>query len=79
MSDLGSLDHDRFVRRACELARTAGERGDKPFGSVLVVDGEVVMEEKNREKTDADLANHPELTVVGPVLQDIGEAVHDAF
>jgi tRNA(Arg) A34 adenosine deaminase TadA len=61
--DLSTLDHDPHVRRAIDLAREAGERGDGPFGSVLVRDGDVTMEASNRERTDDDLALHPELTL----------------
>lgn len=79
MSDLGSLDHERFIERACELARTAGERGDGPYGSLLVVDGEIVMEETNRERTDDDLALHPELTLARRAPQELGpEKASDA-
>jgi tRNA(Arg) A34 adenosine deaminase TadA len=55
--------HDPFVRRAIDLAREAGERGDGPYGSVLVRDGEVVMEASNRTNTEDDIALHPELTL----------------
>ena len=61
--DIEALDHEPFVERALELARTAGERGDGPYGSLLVRDGEVIMEAENREQTEEDLALHPELTL----------------
>jgi len=61
--DLEGLDHEPHVRRAIELAREAGERGDGPYGTVLVRDGETVMEERNRENSDDDIALHPELTL----------------
>lgn len=63
MTDHDTPDHEQYIERACDLAREAGERGDGPYGSLLVVDGEVVMEETNREHTDDDLALHPELTL----------------
>jgi len=72
MSDLESLDHEQFIDRACELARTAGDRGDGPYGSLLVVDGEIVMEETNRERTDEDLALHPELTLARRAPPELG-------
>jgi tRNA(Arg) A34 adenosine deaminase TadA len=56
-------DYEAYMERAFELAREAGERGDGPYGSVLVLDGEVVMEERNREVTDDDIAAHPELVL----------------
>ena len=38
----------KHLRRCVELARMALEKGDQPFGSVLVsVDGEVLMEDHN--------------------------------
>ena len=61
--DLDALDHDRFMGRALELAREAADRGDQPFGSVLVLDDEVVMEAMNAVNTADDLREHPELTL----------------
>ncbi|QSG13575.1 nucleoside deaminase [Halapricum desulfuricans] len=61
--DLDSLDHEPHVRRALELAREAGERGDGAYGSVLVRDGAIIDEATNREHSDDDLALHPELTL----------------
>lgn len=61
--DLEATVHERHVERAIALAREAGDRGDGPYGSLLVRDGEVVAEETNREHTDDDLALHPELTL----------------
>jgi len=74
MSECESGDHEQFIDRACELARTAGKRGDGPYGSVLVVDGEIVMEETNRERTDDDLALHPELTLARRAPRELGLA-----
>jgi tRNA(Arg) A34 adenosine deaminase TadA len=56
-------DREAHMERAFELAREAGERGDGPYGSVLVLDGNVVMEESNHEHTDDDIAAHPELAL----------------
>ncbi|MFB6104595.1 MAG: nucleoside deaminase [Halobacteriaceae archaeon] len=54
-------DDEAHVRRCFELARTAAQRGDDPFGSVLVADDEVVATASNRVHTDEDLRGHPEL------------------
>jgi tRNA(Arg) A34 adenosine deaminase TadA len=58
-----TADQEQFIERACELAKEAAEKGDGPYGSLLVVDGEIIMEERNREQTDNDIAQHPELTL----------------
>jgi tRNA(Arg) A34 adenosine deaminase TadA len=59
--DFDDFDHERHVRRAFELAREAAERGDRPFGSVLVREDEVVMADSNRVVTENDVRRHPEL------------------
>ena len=71
MAELDALDHEPHVRRAIDLAREAGDRGDGPYGSVLVRDGEVVMEESNREHTDDDIALHPELTLARRAAREL--------
>ncbi|WP_266075824.1 nucleoside deaminase [Haladaptatus caseinilyticus] len=63
MSDFDSLDHEKYVQRAIDLARKAGERGDGHYGSILVRDDDIVLEETNRENTEDDIALHPELTL----------------
>lgn len=55
------FDHDAHMREALSLAREAAERGDEPFGSVLVRDDEVIMAESNRINTENDRRRHPEL------------------
>ena len=61
--DIDALDHERYMERALTLAREAGDRGDEPFGSLLVHDGEVIMEEQNGVNTADDIRRHPELTL----------------
>ena len=49
------------MSRAIDLAHEAVERGDRPFGSVLVRDDTVVADAANRVVTEDDLRRHPEL------------------
>lgn len=57
------FDHEAHMTRAIDLAREAADRGDQPFGTVLVRDDEVVLEARNAVNTENDLAEHPELTL----------------
>ena len=59
--DFDEFDHETHMQCAFELARTAVDRGDRPFGSVLVRDDEIVMEASNRVRTESDVRRHPEL------------------
>lgn len=55
------FDHDSHMRKAFELAREAADRGDRPFGSVLVRDNTIVMADSNHVLTENDIRRHPEL------------------
>ena len=59
--DFDEFDHETHMQRAFELARTAADRGDRPFGSVLVRNDKIVMEASNRVLTESDARRHPEL------------------
>lgn len=53
----------KHLRRCVELARTALEAGDEPFGSVLVsADGDVLMEDHNHV-AGGDPTQHPEFAI----------------
>lgn len=65
--------HEDHMSRALVLAREAGERGDEPFGAVLVRDDEIVMEERNAVNTGDDIARHPELTLARRAAREFTE------
>lgn len=61
---LGSAD-ERHLRRAIELARLAREKGNHPFGSLLVdASGRIVLEAENTVVTSRDVTGHAELNLV---------------
>lgn len=70
-SDFEQFDHESHMNRAFELAREAADRGDRPFGSVLVRDDEVVMEDSNRVVTEDDIRRHPELHLAYRAAQEL--------
>ena len=51
---------ESYVRRAIDLADSAVERGNTPFGSLLVADDEIVQTAENTTLTDEDISAHPE-------------------
>lgn len=58
-----AFDHESHMSQALSLAREAVERGDRPFGAVLVRDDELIMEESNQVPTSGDIRRHPELHI----------------
>jgi tRNA(Arg) A34 adenosine deaminase TadA len=66
-------DDRRFMARALEQARRAGDRGEVPVGCVVVRAGEVVAECGNRRRELADPSAHAEilaLRAAGAALRD---------
>jgi len=58
--DATDLHH---LRRAVELARLALERGDEPFGSVLVSGGGEVLFQDHNHVMELEATQHPELAI----------------
>jgi len=53
----------KHLRRSVELARTALESGDQPFGSVLVSAGGDVLAEDHNHVSGGDNTQHPEFAL----------------
>lgn len=53
--------HLRFIERCFELAAASVERGNHPFGALLVLDGRVIAESPNEVVTSNDPTRHAEL------------------
>jgi tRNA(Arg) A34 adenosine deaminase TadA len=58
-------EDERHLLRAIELARLSREKGNQPFGSLLVdASGLVVLEAENTVVTTRDVTGHAELNLV---------------
>ena len=66
------MDDEQAMGRAIELARAAAERGDQPYGSVIVIDGRIVAEGENGVTTDLDPTAHAETVAIRKACQDLG-------
>jgi len=67
----GAPDDRAYVERAIGLAEEAVAAGDTPFGALLVVDGEVVAEDRNRTRSDDDVTAHPELSLARRAAREL--------
>ncbi|OGD45726.1 hypothetical protein A3K69_04240 [Candidatus Bathyarchaeota archaeon RBG_16_57_9] len=56
--------HDEFIRRCYELAVSAANKGNHPFGAVLVHNGRIIVEAENTVTTGDDQTRHAELNLV---------------
>ncbi len=71
MTEFDSLNHERYIQRSFELAQEAADRGDEPYGSLLVYDDEIIMEERNCINTGNDVSLHPELTLARRAAREL--------
>lgn len=70
---MSALIHRRWLVQALELARDNGRAGGRPFGAVLVKDGEAVATGVNRIMATHDPSAHAEMEALrqaGPALGD---------
>ena len=56
--------HYTFIRRAIELAQSAVDKGNHPFGALLVLNGEIILEAENMVNTEHDATSHAEPNLV---------------
>lgn len=66
------MDHKDYMRRALELAAQAGAEGDVPVGCVIVRDGEIVGEGRNRREENGDATAHAELEAIRDACRRLG-------
>lgn len=58
------MEHETFMRRALDLAREAAAAGEVPVGCVIVKDGAIVGEGRNRREERHAAASHAEMEAI---------------
>lgn len=67
-------EHDNFLQQALSLAMRNVEQGGRPFGAVIVRNGEVVAEAVNTLHLDDDPTGHAELNAIRAIAAHSGSA-----
>lgn len=65
-------NEEYFMQRALDLAISAKESGNEPFGAILVKNDEIVKEGNNKIHTNTDPTNHAELGLIRDFCQETG-------
>lgn len=69
-------DHSNHLRTAIAVARRAREKGNHPFGAILVAaDGAVLLEAENTVNTEHDCTGHAETNLVRMACRRFERAV----
>jgi tRNA(Arg) A34 adenosine deaminase TadA len=67
-----AADRSRFMARALEMRKMAVERGDQPYGAVVVKDGQVVGEGVSAVLTTPDPTAHGEVQAIRDAARRLG-------
>ena len=65
-------DHEKYMRRALELARIAFDRGETPVGAVIVRNGEIVSEGINGREFGKNALYHAEISAINSACKKLG-------
>lgn len=72
------MNHREYMKRALELAAQAGAVGDVPVGCVIVRNGQIIGEGRNRREECGDATAHAELEAIRQACQRTGSwRLHD--
>ena len=66
------MNDEQAMARCLELARAAAEAGNEPYGSVIVLDGEIVGEGGNSVTTEMDSTAHAEIVAIRRAERRLG-------
>jgi tRNA(Arg) A34 adenosine deaminase TadA len=70
-------NEERYLFEAIELARSNVEKGGRPFGAVIIKDGEVIATGVNEILATKDPTAHAELNAIRAASQKLGLASLD--
>jgi len=65
------IKHEEYINRTYQVAKSAQEKGNHPFGALFVIDNKVVFTAENSVITDNDITKHAELNLVSKVTQEL--------
>ena len=66
------MPHKKYMQRALELADEAARDGDVPVGCVIVREGEIIGEGRNRREERGDATAHAELEAIRDACKKTG-------
>ena len=66
------MPHEAFLRRAIELAQANVAEGGRPFGAVIVRDGEIIATGVNGILRTGDPTSHAELEAIRAAARTLG-------
>ncbi len=66
------MDKLDFMKYALNLARLSADEGEVPVGAVVVCDGKIVGEGRNRRETVKNALHHAEIEAINDACKNLG-------
>ncbi|MDY6368182.1 MAG: nucleoside deaminase [Clostridia bacterium] len=66
------LDDEYFMSVACELSEKALNKGNEPFGALLVKDNEIILKSENSVNSDNNPLEHAEIKLLREFIDKTG-------
>ncbi|MBR2954122.1 MAG: nucleoside deaminase [Clostridia bacterium] len=66
------MDKFDFMRYALALAEKSAEEGEVPVGAIVVCDGKIVGEGRNRRETVKNALHHAEIEAINDACKNLG-------
>lgn len=66
------IETNNFMNRAIALAKLSAEEGEVPVGAVVVCDGKIVGEGRNRRETGKNALHHAEIQAIDDACKNLG-------
>lgn len=60
-------NHEKYMRRCIELAESALDAGELPYGSLIVKEGKIIVEGRQEVKLKNDITQHAEIVAINNV------------
>ncbi|MGB0389737.1 MAG: nucleoside deaminase [Ardenticatenaceae bacterium] len=70
-----SVNHHKFIRESFALAKRAVQKGNHPFGALLVKDEQILLSAENSVNSEQDHTRHAELNLVSRASQQLDPAI----
>lgn len=66
------MDKFDFMKYALELAKQSADEGEVPVGAIVVCDGKIVGEGRNRREVVKNALNHAEIEAIDNACKNLG-------
>lgn len=66
------MEKENFMRYALSLAKLSADEGEVPVGAIVVCDGKIVGEGRNRRETVKNALHHAEIEAINSACANLG-------